>query len=194
MGFALLKQIASVIEEAWDSVAVFIGVHIDYDAIQKLQLELTLDDIKWALVNAPKLGIKANNVVVMSQKNRLRIYIDEEDKFGRLKSLKRALPSVVVKGLPPIIRGIIKVDEKTDQRQLLCEGHALLAVMNTPGVLGTKTKSNDIMETAQVLGIEAARQTIYSEIQDVMKQYGLDIDPRHVYLLADQMTCKVSSG
>jgi len=50
------------------------------------------------------------------------------------------------------------------------------------------------METARVLGIEAARQTIYSEIQDVMKQYGLNIDPRHVYLLADQMTCKVSRG
>jgi DNA-directed RNA polymerase beta' subunit len=48
------------------------------------------------------------------------------------------------------------------------------------------------METSHVLGIEAARQTIYSEIQDVMKQYGLNIDPRHVYLLADQMTCKVS--
>ena len=48
------------------------------------------------------------------------------------------------------------------------------------------------MEMARVLGIEAARQTIYNEIQDVMKLYGLNIDPRHVYLLADQMTCKVS--
>ena len=67
------------------------------DAIRKLQLELTLDDIKWALVNAPKLGIKANQVVVVAHKNRLRIFIEEEDKFGRLKSLKRALPSVVVK-------------------------------------------------------------------------------------------------
>jgi len=36
-------------------------------------------------------------------------------------------------GLPPIIRGIIKLDEKTQDRQLLCEGHALLEVMNTPG-------------------------------------------------------------
>jgi DNA-directed RNA polymerase III subunit RPC1 len=60
------------------------------------------------------------------------------------------------------------------------------------GVHGVKTKSNNIMEMARVLGIEAARQTIYNEIQDVMKLYGLNIDPRHVYLLADQMTCKVS--
>jgi hypothetical protein len=105
------------------------------------------------------LGIKANQVTVVGNKNRLRIFIEEDDKFGRLKSLKRALPSVVVKvrpqlslcrrmrtlrmvilhtiliqqGLPPIIRGIIKLDEKTQDRQLLCEGHALLEVMNTPG-------------------------------------------------------------
>lgn len=185
-----LGDIASVIEEAWDSIAVFIGIHIDYEAIRRLQLELTLDDIKWAIVAAPKLGIKAGNVTVIGSKNRLRIYIDDEDKFGKLKALKRVLPSVVVKGLPPIIRGIIRVDEKTDERQLLCEGHALLEVMNTHGVMGTRTKSNDIMETAHVLGIEAARQTIYTEIQTVMKLYGLNIDPRHVYLLADQMTCK----
>jgi hypothetical protein len=31
-------QIASVIEEAWDKVAVFIGIHIDMDAIRKLQV------------------------------------------------------------------------------------------------------------------------------------------------------------
>jgi len=32
------SQIASVIEEAWDSLAVFIGIHIDYAAVQKLQV------------------------------------------------------------------------------------------------------------------------------------------------------------
>lgn len=48
------------------------------------------------------------------------------------------------------------------------------------------------METAKILGIEAARKTIYDEIQYIMNQYGLNIDPRHVYLLADQMTVKVS--
>jgi hypothetical protein len=38
-----------------------------------------------------------------------------------------------VQGLAPIVRGIIKLDEKTQERELLCEGHALLEVMNTPG-------------------------------------------------------------
>jgi DNA-directed RNA polymerase III subunit RPC1 len=39
-----------------------------------------------------------------------------------------------------------------------------------------------------VLGIEAARSTIVSEIQSIMKAYSLSIDARHIYLLADVMT------
>jgi hypothetical protein len=42
-------------EEAWSSDASYIGIHIDYDAIQKLQLELTVMDILRAVATAPKL-------------------------------------------------------------------------------------------------------------------------------------------
>ncbi len=49
-----LGDIASVIEEAWAAQYTYLGVHIDMEAIQKLQLEITLNDIKWAIVNAPK--------------------------------------------------------------------------------------------------------------------------------------------
>jgi DNA-directed RNA polymerase III subunit RPC1 len=46
------------------------------------------------------------------------------------------------------------------------------------------------METCEVLGIEAARQTIYNEIQHTMTSHGMSIDPRHVMLLGDVMTYK----
>lgn len=46
------------------------------------------------------------------------------------------------------------------------------------------------METCDVLGIEAARQTIYNEIQHTMTSHGMSIDPRHVMLLGDVMTYK----
>ena len=39
-----------------------------------------------------------------------------------------------------------------------------------------------------VLGIEAARQTIINEIQFTMSSHGMQIDPRHMYILADTMT------
>lgn len=48
------------------------------------------------------------------------------------------------------------------------------------------------MEMASVLGIEAARSSIYGEIDHTMSSHGMSIDPRHVMLLADVMTYKVN--
>ena len=64
--------------------------------------------------------------------------------------------------------------------------------MGTPGVDARKTKSNHIMETNKTLGIEAARRSIIDEIQYTMKSHGMNIDRRHMMLLADLMTYKVS--
>jgi len=58
-------------------------------------------------------------------------------------------------------------------------------------VVGEHTSSNHVIEVAQVLGIEAARRTIINEIQYIMKEHGMSIDPRHVMLLGDVMTYKV---
>lgn len=43
----------------------------------------------------------------------------------------------------------------------------------------------------QTLGIEAARVTIMNEIQYTMKEHGMNIDTRHVMLLADLMCFRV---
>jgi DNA-directed RNA polymerase III subunit RPC1 len=47
-----------------------------------------------------------------------------------------------------------------------------------------------IMETATVLGIEAARTTIVKQIDHTMSSHGLGVDPRHTGLLGDVMTYK----
>jgi DNA-directed RNA polymerase III subunit RPC1 len=43
-----------------------------------------------------------------------------------------------------------------------------------------------------VLGIEAARDCIIEQIQFTMKEHGMTIDVRHIMLLADMMTVRVS--
>lgn len=72
--------------------------------------------------------------------------------------------------------------------KLMISGYGLRTVLTTPGVDPTSTQTNSIMETLQVLGIEAARSKIITEIAEVMKD--LNIDPRHMALLADVMTYK----
>jgi DNA-directed RNA polymerase III subunit RPC1 len=68
----------------------------------------------------------------------------------------------------------------------------LQAVMGTEGVDGRKTKSNHIIEVQETLGIEAARKCIIDEIKGTMESHGMSIDIRHMMLLADVMTSRVS--
>lgn len=60
------------------------------------------------------------------------------------------------------------------------------------GVKGAKSTSNNTFEVEKTLGIEAARTTIINEIVYTMTNHGMSIDIRHVMLLADLMTFKVS--
>ena len=112
------------------------------------------------------------------------------DTFSRVTYLKRLLPSLVIRGYPDALRAIIKTSESTlpSQHSLVVEGYGLRACMSTPGVVGTATRTNSVIETREVLGIEAARRTIIDEISAVMGD--MDIDPRHMQLLADVMTYK----
>ncbi|XP_029448624.1 DNA-directed RNA polymerase I subunit RPA1 isoform X2 [Rhinatrema bivittatum] len=47
--------------------------------------------------------------------------------------------------------------------------------------------SNDIHAMAQTYGIEAALRVIEKEIKDVFAVYGIEVDPRHLSLVADYM-------
>jgi DNA-directed RNA polymerase beta' subunit len=72
--------------------------------------------------------------------------------------------------------------------KVMVEGYGLRFCLNTDGVDPYHTQTNSVVETLQVLGIEAARSKIITEIQEVTKD--LSIDPRHMALLADVMTYK----
>ena len=110
--------------------------------------------------------------------------------FFCIQQLKRVLPKVVVSGVPTITRVVINKKQKSNEYYLLAEGTNLRAVMATPGVDGINTKSNNVLEVEETLGIEAARKTIMDEIQYTMRSYGMSIDSRHVMLLGDIMTFK----
>ena len=64
--------------------------------------------------------------------------------------------------------------------------------MGIEGVDGRKTVSNHIDEVQKYLGLEAARKCIIEEIKFTMGSHGMSIDVRHMMLLADVMTVRVS--
>ena len=51
-----------------------------------------------------------------------------------------------------------------------------------------RTRTNNISEILEVLGIEATRTAIIEEMSNVLSEQGLDVDIRHIMLIADAMT------
>jgi len=70
------------------------------------------------------------------------------------------------------------------------DGSNLLDVLNQPYIDCTKTITNDIIEVYSLLGIEAARSLLISEIVEVITEGAGYINSRHVDLLCDTMTSK----
>ncbi|HIC99669.1 MAG TPA: DNA-directed RNA polymerase subunit A'', partial [Pyrodictiaceae archaeon] len=91
------------------------------------------------------------------------------------------------------IKGIRKIKRVVIQRigneyVLVTEGSNLKEVLNVPGVDSTRTITNSIKEIEEVLGIEAARTALIREMKNVLDEQGLDVDIRHLILVADIMT------
>ncbi|KMZ91389.1 DNA-directed RNA polymerase III largest subunit [Plasmodium vivax Mauritania I] len=66
-------------------------------------------------------------------------------------------------------------------------GNSLNYVLGLEGVDFKHIISNHVINVFQVLGIEAARVTIINEIKKCVEAYSIDIDIRHIMLLADIM-------
>ena len=63
-------------------------------------------------------------------------------------------------------------------------------MFTNPYVNPYETTCNNIIETLQILGIEAARQTLLNEIQMVIEFDGSYVNYRHLSLLIDTITYK----
>ncbi|KAI0983256.1 hypothetical protein GJ496_011319 [Pomphorhynchus laevis] len=80
------------------------------------------------------------------------------------------------------------VDGK-QERIFQTEGIDLQELMNYPKVFDlNRLTCNSIHEMAKVFGIEAAGRTLIKEIVAVFSAYGINVDYRHLSLLADYMT------
>ncbi|XP_055844641.1 DNA-directed RNA polymerase III subunit RPC1 [Episyrphus balteatus] len=189
-----LGEISSYIEEVYKPNDCFLVVKLDLYRIKVLGLEINVDTIRYSICTS-KLRVKPALVDVVGS-SVLIVRIDSS-KHGsalnaELQRLTASIQNVVVAGLSNISRAVIAVDDTVSPHtyKLCIEGAGLRDVMATYGVVGSKTKSNNIWEVYNTLGIEAARTTIMTEITDVMEGHGMTVDHRHIMLLASQMTSR----
>lgn len=94
---------------------------------------------------------------------------------------------IVVYGLSTIKRAVL-TDKKDTGFTIFAEGTGLSEILRIKDVDFRKTKTNNIKETRDVLGVEAARQVIINQTKETIGIYGIVVDYRHISLLADVIT------
>ena len=130
---------------------------------------------------------KGLELEVIEKENTLLVYLGEES-YRKLLRLEEELSNMLIKGIEGIKRVVIRADEKSGEYVLYTEGSALKKVMQIEGVDYRRTTTNNIHEIAEVLGIEAARNAIIEEMMSTLEEQGLNVDVRHIMLVADMMT------
>jgi DNA-directed RNA polymerase subunit A' len=105
-----------------------------------------------------------------------------------LLTLKSKLLSTRVKGVPDIER--VTIVKQDDEWVIQTAGSNLAKLVAIKGVDTSRITTNNVYEIWQTLGIEAARMALVKEITNTLEEQGLEVDTRHIMLVADLMTSK----
>jgi len=155
-----------------------IYVLVDLELMKYEGLEIADIEKKIRLTGLGKVELEGEAKIVLKPKS------------TSLKNIRRAaskLGELHLKGVRGIGRAILLKD--SDEFYIRTGGSNLEEVLKLDGVDQSRVYTNNIKEIEKVLGIEAARNSIIYEVKQVLDMQKLDVDTRHIMLLADTMCC-----
>ena len=106
--------------------------------------------------------------------------------FREIYKLKEKLKNTIISGVKGVEQTLVV--KRGRDFVIITLGTNLEDVLKLKEVNAEKTTSNDLYEMAKMFGIEVARQTIIDEVSETLDGQGLNIDKRHLKLIADAMT------
>lgn len=110
----------------------------------------------------------------------------EEDKSHDPEPIIKNVSEASIKGIEEINRVLTTIED--GEWLIRTDGSNLEGVLRVEGIDPSRTTTNNVHETAAIFGIEAARNSLVKEAHAVLTEQGLDVDIRHVMLVADIMT------
>lgn len=113
---------------------------------------------------------------------------DNPPSYTMLLQLEEKIRDMRLKGIPNVLRANVQLDDKTGEYYLSTIGSNLQRVSELETIDRSRTYTNNIIEIYNYLGIEAARQAIVNELQATLDGARLEVDVRHLLMVADVMT------
>jgi len=156
----------------------------------RVEIELNPESMKYFKITEKKVYEKISEQFkgykITTGSGKINVKPKDELDLKSIYKLKVKLRDTYISG----IKGITQVlpDKQGDNWIIKTAGSNLREVLKMPEVDIKNTKTNDIFETLEVLGIEAARNLIVEEIYNVLVGQNIYSNVRHFMLVADLMT------
>jgi len=140
--------------------------------------DISMEDIEKKLksVRRTKINRASNSIEVLPT----------DETYRELQRISEELKNIKIKGIDGIKRAIIRKEK--GEYVIYTEGSNFEKILAVEGVDKTRTTTNDIYAIYNVLGVEAARNSIIHEAHNTLQEQGLNVDIRHIMLVADTMT------
>ncbi len=179
-------------ELAWKIEATFIGVlgSMSTDITDmKIVVELNKKALAQRNMTAQEISDRINEELGVSSyiSGDSLVMKPDEPSYRQLLQLVKSVQAVILKGIKGIKRVVIRKEENGEY-VLYTEGSVLKETLAIDGVDVTRTRTNNVNEIFEVMGIEAARSALIHEATETLKEQGLNVDVRHIMLVADRMT------
>jgi DNA-directed RNA polymerase II subunit RPB1 len=208
LAFYRMFEAAEAVEDTWSKYVL----RLEFNRQKMFDKNITMDDILFVLRRRFEDDINLIYSDFNSQKLVMRIRIskaaESEEKTNPSsldvltaykKFQNKLLNSVIIRGVPGIKAATFrkgserlaynKADGKyeiAEEYILDTDGSNFLEVMNHPAVDASRVTSTHVHDIYSQLGIEATRQTLYTEITTLFEEG--QINYRHLGLLVDVMT------
>jgi len=154
---------------------------------KKVKITLSKDGLRRTHMGAKKVVERLNELGYKAKENDEVITINAtEEGFKDIYQLKEKLKKTIISGVKGVEQ--ILIVKRGKDFVIITLGTNLKEMIEFKEVDKEKLISNDLHEVAGIFGIEVARQLIIEEIKEVIRNQGLDINGRHLKLIADAMT------
>ena len=165
---------------------------IDYSGIIKLTFsDSKLNDrgcILTDIFEILKGSKKKYDSTLDEQEKTIVLKMNEELDAQTLLLLKNKLLNTRIKGVPDIER--VTIVKQNEEWVIQTAGSNLSKIIYVDGIDLSRVTTNNVYEIWQTLGIEAARTALVREVTNTLEEQGLEVDIRHIMLVADLMTSK----
>jgi len=179
-------------------------LRLEFNKDSMFNRNITMDDVAFVLNEKFSKSISMVYSDFNSQKLIMRIRLDpnddsaEMDDYTNFKKFQaRLLMTVAVRGVPGIKAASFSKSEnrveiidgkptKISEYSIDTDGSNFIEVMNHPAVDPTRLYTTNVHDVMDVLGIEAGRNILLTEIDSLFADAGVNY--RHLGLLIDSMT------